>query len=112
MSQSCIFCRIIAQEVPAKVIARTEDLIVIQDISPKAPIHYLIIPLKHTRDIAALQLADTGFGSHLLLMAQQLAQDLPGSQSFRLVMNNGSDSGQSVFHLHAHFLSGKHMLDL
>ena len=108
---SCIFCRIIAREIPAKVIAETDQILVIQDIAPKAPVHYLIIPKKHVKDVATLSEADAFIPSYIMLMAKQLASHLSGSQAFRLIINNGPDAGQSVFHLHAHFISGKKMLD-
>jgi len=107
----CIFCRIIRQEIPAKIIAQNNHVLVIQDITPKAPIHYLIIPKTHIVDIASLQPSDSAVSANMLFMAQQLSKQLPGSQSFRLIANNGRDSGQSVSHLHMHFLSGKQMHD-
>ena len=111
MAQECIFCKIIAKEIPAKVVAETEDTIAIQDIAPKAPIHYLIIPKKHVKDLSSLQESDMAISAQITRMAQDIGKKLSGSQSFRLIVNNGADSGQSVFHLHAHFLSGKKMLD-
>ena len=107
----CIFCKIIAKELSSKIIAENNDVIVIQDIAPKAPVHYLIIPKKHIADVMALQETDALLVGKLLLMAKELGAKLTGSQAFRLVVNNGSDVGQSVFHLHFHFLSGKKMLD-
>lgn len=111
-SAPCIFCRIIAGQLPAKVVAQTNDIIVIKDIAPKAPVHYLIIPKKHIHDLTQMNDSDVSLLGHVALMAKQLARDLSGSQAFRLVTNNGSDVGQSVFHLHFHFLSGKKMIDL
>lgn len=112
MVSDCIFCKIIAQQIPAKLIAENDSVLVIQDIAPKAPIHYLIIPKKHIKDIASMTPQDAGLANAMFMMAQELSKKLSGSQSFRFVINNGSESGQSVFHLHAHFLSGKKMLDL
>lgn len=110
-SHNCIFCKIIAKELPSKIIAETKDIIVIDNIAPKTPIHYLIIPKKHISDITALQLEDVTLAGEMVLMAKQLAAQLPGSQAFRLSVNNGSDAGQSVFHLHLHFLAGKVFLE-
>ncbi len=107
MNTSCIFCKIISKEIPADIIAETSDMIAIRDIHPKAPTHLLIIPKKHIVDIQSLTHEDLAIGSHVFAMAQQLAQ----GRAFRLLMNNGQDVGQSVFHLHAHFLAGKKMSD-
>jgi len=109
--QDCIFCKIISKDIPAKIIDENDDVLVIQDLHPKAPIHYLIIPKKHIENIGVLEEADSRYVAKMMLMARKLAQNLSGSQSFRLLMNNGADAGQSVFHLHCHFLSGKKMID-
>ena len=104
--QSCIFCKIIAGSIPAKIIAHNGIVIVIQDITPKAPIHYLIIPKTHVHDVSSLSADTAHIPSELFLMAQKVALDLPGDKSYRLVVNNGKGSGQSVFHLHMHLLAG------
>jgi len=106
---SCIFCKIIAQELPATVIAENQDILVIKDINPKAPIHYLIIPKKHVPDITSFREHDTTLAGKTLMLAKELAQQLPGSKAFRLVVNNGADAGQCVFHAHIHFLAGKRL---
>ena len=111
-SHNCIFCKIIAQQIPSKVIAETNDIIVIDNIAPKTPIHYLIIPKKHIADINAVTQEDTSLVGEMVLMAKKLSEELPsGSQHFRLAVNNGIGAGQSVFHLHFHFLSGKTFLE-
>lgn len=108
---ACIFCAIIQGSVPAHVITENDDIIVIKDIAPKAPIHYLIIPKKHVTDIAAFEDNDFTIAGNMLFMAKKLASQLSGSQAFRLVVNNGADVGQKVFHSHMHFLSGKEFVD-
>lgn len=109
--QNCIFCKIIAQQIPSKFIAENDDVVVIQDIAPKAPVHYLIIPKEHLKDVQSMDEAHANVAGKMMLMAKEISKKLSGSQAFRLIINNGPDAGQSVFHLHYHFLSGKRMLD-
>lgn len=111
MQNSCIFCKIIAKQIPSTVIAETDDIIVIKDINPKAPVHYLIIPKKHIKDLTELELQDVELAGNMVLMAKQLSQELSGPQAFRLIVNNGADAGQCVFHAHVHFLAGKKMAE-
>jgi histidine triad (HIT) family protein len=101
----CIFCRIIAGEIPAQKVLETRDLIVIKDIAPKAPIHYLIIPKKHFKDVRDFDADDLMLGKEIFGVAQQLSK-LINNGDFRLVMSNGYDVGQRVFHAHVHFLAG------
>ena len=108
---SCIFCSIVAQTIPAQIIAENEQCIVIKDIHPKAPIHYLIISKKHITCLQEMNIEDAPIAADLFLMARQLSQTLPQPQAFRLLMNNGADAGQSVHHIHLHFLSGKKLSD-
>lgn len=108
---TCIFCNIIAHQAPAEIIAENERIMVIKDIEPTAPIHYLIIPKKHIPDIVSLEKDDQMLAGEMLLMAKQLSSQLPGAQAFRLMVNNGADAGQTIFHLHIHFLAGKLSLD-
>lgn len=111
MVQNCVFCKIIQKQLPAKVIAENDTVIVIQDIAPKAPIHYLIIPKKHIENIQKLHKNDVQIMGEIALMAQELSEALPHNGDFRLLSNNGVTAGQVVFHMHFHFLSGKLMVD-
>lgn len=111
MSNSCIFCKVIAKQIPSTFIAENDQLIVIKDINPKAPIHYLIIPKKHLSDITEFHAEDISLAGSMLMMAKELAAQLGGSKAFKLLVNNGADAGQMVFHSHMHFLAGKKMAD-
>jgi histidine triad (HIT) family protein len=108
--QNCIFCKIIAGQIPGKIIYQTELSIVLQDIAPQAQIHYLIIPKQHIQDLVAC--TDKDILVDLMSIPTHLSQ-LVGQQQnidpvdFKLITNNGYAAGQRVFHLHFHFLSGK-----
>lgn len=106
-----IFTKIINREIPAKIIDETEDLIVLQDIAPKAPIHYLIVPKKEIKDVQSFSNEDFHYAEKMFRMAQKLSQTVPGAQDFRIVINSGAGAGQQVFHVHMHFLAGKQMHD-
>ena len=110
LNPTCIFCKIIEKTIPSTIIQENENVLVIQDRAPKAPTHYLIIPKKHIDTVTALTPADALYSSALLEMAQTLGNAIP-SKAFNLVINNGAAAGQSVFHLHMHFLAGKSIYD-
>lgn len=106
MSSNCVFCKILNQEIPATIIAQNDTVFVIKDIHPQAPLHYLIIPKKHVADLTHIQPEDRDCVADILFMAQQLSQTLPNARQFKLIANNGPAVGQSVLHLHFHFLAG------
>jgi histidine triad (HIT) family protein len=104
----CIFCRIIAGEIPSSTVMDTEDVFAFRDISPQAPQHILILPKRHIARLASLQQSDSAFAGKLVLAATQIAHDLGmDSEGYRVVINNGERAGQSVWHLHVHLLSGR-----
>jgi len=84
--------------------------LVIKDITPKAPIHYLIVPKKHIENVNFLTDGDEQYCWQMMKVAQELGKTVP-SKSFNLVSNNGAGAGQSVFHLHMHFLAGKNIYE-
>jgi len=104
----CIFCKIITKKIPSSPIFENEHVFVIPDIAPKAPIHYLIMPKKHIENLLDLADQDRLLAGRLLEAARDLGVQL-GSKSFNLISNNGAGAGQSVFHLHFHFLAGKNV---
>ena len=107
MKSDCIFCSIIAGDIPGQIVAETEDILVIKDIAPKAKIHYLIVPKQHFKDLQELE--DCCLGSRMFRMAQKLSADNPQAKDYRLMVNNGYGAGQRVFHLHMHFLAGSEL---
>lgn len=104
MESDCIFCKIITGDVPAHLIEENEDIIVIQDINPKAKIHYLVIPKVHTKDLQST--SDSTVLCSMMNMVRTLSELTPGLEDYRLVINNGYNAGQRVFHLHMHILAG------
>ncbi len=105
MTSDCRFCRIVAGEVPADVVASTDRAVAFRDIDPKAPVHVLVIPREHHADVAQLAAADPALLAELVELADQVAGTEADGQ-FRLVFNTGRTAGQSVFHVHGHVIAG------
>jgi histidine triad (HIT) family protein len=105
---SCIFCQIIGEESPARIVYRDENVIAIHDITPQAPTHILILPLRHIVSLADTQDGDGDLLGDMCQRAIALARQagLPG---YRLVINTGAQGGQTVGHLHIHLLGGRQM---
>lgn len=105
-----VFEKIIRREIPARIIFEDKDVLAFHDIKPQAPIHVLVIPKKHVSRIAQAEPDDAALLGKLLLTARDLAQELGIAQSgFRLVINNGTNGGETVPHLHVHMLGGRPM---
>ena len=106
----CIFCRIIAGEVPGEIIYQDEQVIVFPDISPKAPTHLLIVPKKHIPSLAHLSEADSPLTGHMVNIANRMAKEQGISETgYGLVVNCGEEGGQAVPHLHMHLLGGRRL---
>lgn len=106
----CLFCRIIAGEIPADLVHRDDRSIVIRDISPKAPTHLLVIPQEHMESLDDAAQKDEPLLGHLLRVAARVANAAGiAEEGYRTVINNGSGAGQSVLHLHVHVLGGRVM---
>ncbi len=105
VDQDCIFCKIISGQIPSKIIYQSDYSIVLQDVAPQAPVHYLIIPKNHIQDLVSC--TDSDIMLDLMSIPAILAAQLGEKKSFKLLTNNGYAAGQRVFHLHFHFLSGK-----
>lgn len=107
MSDVSIFTRIIAGEIPAEKIYEDDDCICIKDIAPKAPIHLLLIPRKPIARLVDASAEDQALLGALMLKAGEIAREQGVGDAFRLIVNNGEQAGQTVFHLHLHILAGK-----
>ncbi len=104
----CIFCKIIAGEIPSTKVAEDNMTFVFEDINPQAPIHLLIVPKKHIDFRASENEVDFTIFQHLLAMAKKVAIQKGIEQNgFRLIVNSGPDAGQEVDHFHMHLLGGK-----
>jgi histidine triad (HIT) family protein len=106
----CLFCGIVGGKVKANIVYQNDYVVVFRDINPKAPVHLLIIPRKHIAGILDIEPEDSAVIGEIFMAAGQLARDQGIAESgFRVVVNSGPDSGQSVFHLHFHLLGGRQM---
>ena len=105
-----LFEKIIDREITAKIEHEDDQCIVIHDIDPQAPTHLLVIPKKVIPRIGEAQTEDAQLLGHLLLIAASVAKSLKLEEGFRVVINNGSDGGETVPHLHVHVLGGRPML--
>ena len=106
MTDDCLFCKIVAGDVPADVVGETDHTIAFRDINPQAPTHVLVIPKRHEPDVASLAAVDPEATVDLITHTRRIADDL-GTGSYRLVFNTGADAFQTVFHCHGHVLSGR-----
>jgi histidine triad (HIT) family protein len=108
--ESCLFCQIIAGEIPGELVHQDERCVVIRDINPQAPTHVLVIPREHLDSLDDASQKDEALLGHLLRVGARIANDEGHAESgYRTVINNGSGAGQSVFHLHVHVLAGRAM---
>ena len=102
-----IFSKIIERKIPADIVYEDELCLAFRDVAPQAPQHILIIPKKKIARLVESSAADQVLLGHLLLKANQIATEQGFKDNFRLVINNGEEAGQTVFHLHIHILSGR-----
>jgi histidine triad (HIT) family protein len=107
-STDCLFCRIVRQEIPAKLIAENEHCVAFRDINPQAPVHVLVIPRRHVASLNEITDAATVGQMHLLAAEIARAEGL-SERGYRTVINTNADAGQTVFHVHLHVLGGRRM---
>jgi len=101
----CVFCKIVAGEIPAEVLGRTDEAIAFRDLNPQAPFHVLVVPLDHHENAAASAAADPASLGHAVALADQVANEA-GNADYRMIVNTGAGAGQAVFHTHVHVLAG------
>ena len=107
MTESSVFTRILRGEIPAEIIAQTDNAFAIRDIAPQAPVHLLVIPkTERYRDVVELAEGDPALLAEVVGLARTVADEHADGQ-FRLVFNTGAAAGQTVFHVHAHVLPGQ-----
>jgi histidine triad (HIT) family protein len=105
---SCLFCRIIAGEIPGKFLHQDDRLVVLQDINPQAPLHALVIPRQHVATLNDLSQEDDGLLGEMLRCAAMVAREHGVADSgYRAIFNCNRDAGQTVFHIHLHVLGGR-----
>jgi histidine triad (HIT) family protein len=110
MAEECIFCRIVAGEVPGDIVYQDEDFLAFRDILPKAPTHVLIIPKTHITSVAELTDGQHKLAGRLIIIAKNLAEkEGIAKKGYRLVINCGPEGGQVVPHLHLHLIGGRQM---
>ena len=105
----CLFCRIVADEVPSERVFEDDEVIAFRDIAPRAPTHVLVIPRRHVPDIHALADEDAPLLARLFAAVRRVADAAGLGDGYRVVTNVGRDAGQTVFHLHLHLLGGRTM---
>ncbi|AHE98894.1 histidine triad nucleotide-binding protein [Thioalkalivibrio paradoxus] len=106
----CVFCRIVAGDIPARVILETDTVLAFHDLNPQAPGHALVIPRRHIATLNDASDADRAILGDLLLAGAEVARILGFAESgYRTVMNCNRDGGQTVYHIHLHVLGGRHL---
>ncbi len=102
-----IFGKVISREIPAQIVYEDDLCLAFRDINPQAPTHVLVIPKKEIPRLIDATEEDSALLGHMMIAAGKVARELGVGDAFRLVVNNGADAGQSVFHLHMHILGGR-----
>ena len=106
----CLFCRIVAGEIPAALVHQDDHLVAFKDINPQAPLHVLIIPRRHVASLNDLGQEDDGLVGEMVRRAAAIAREHGHAErGYRTVFNCNADAGQSVFHIHLHVLGGRAM---
>ena len=105
-AEDCLFCKIVAGQIPSTKVYEDDTIYAFKDINPKAKVHVLIVPTNHVANVGELARTDPAQLAHIVEVAQSIA-DKEFHGEYRLVFNTGRDAGQTVFHAHAHVLTGE-----
>jgi len=106
----CLFCKIVAGQIPATKVFEDDQVIAFEDIQPRAPFHILVVPKKHISSVNEAEPEDAPLLGHLVLTATRIAREKGVSEAgHRLVFNSNKDAGQTVFHIHLHLLAGRQL---
>ena len=105
----CLFCKIVAGDIPAELVHESETVVAFRDLNPQAPTHVLVIPRSHYPNAAALAQGEPASAAHLFDAARAIAESEGLGNGYRLVLNTGADAHQTVFHVHMHLLGGRPM---
>ena len=103
----CLFCKIVAGDIPSEKLYEDDDVIAFRDINAQAPLHLLVVPRKHLASLDEAGVDDGELLGKILLVARRLAEDNGAAGGYRVVNNCGASAGQSVFHIHFHLLGGR-----
>ena len=107
----CLFCRIVAGEIPSNKVYEDDKVLAFHDIDPKAPVHILVIPKTHISGASAVTAENADVVAHIFTVIPQIAKD-QGVTDFRVITNCGADAGQTVHHLHFHIMAGRVLGDM
>lgn len=102
----CVFCKIVAGQIPSTKVYEDDTVYAFNDLNPQAKVHVLVVPKQHYANVAELAAADPTTLAHIVEVAQNIANDAFHG-AYRLIFNTGEDAGQTVFHVHAHVLTGE-----
>jgi histidine triad (HIT) family protein len=106
----CLFCKIVNKEINSTIVYEDQDVLGFNDINPQAPIHTLFIPKKHVTTTNDLSENDALLAGKLIIAAKKYASEISVAENgYRLVINCNDDGGQTVYHIHCHFLAGRHL---
>lgn len=106
VNMECLFCKIVSGDIPAEIVKKNDQVTAFKDISPQAPIHFLVIPNRHFENMGQVAKSDPKLAGEIFDFAADIAKEL-GLESYRTNINTGEGAGQSVFHAHLHLLGGR-----